>query len=366
MTFPSAPSVPGSAPPRAATSILRTSTRRRILGGGGLALLVLLLVGASLAVGAREISLTVVWAALVDYVPGNVEHDVIIDQRLPRTVVGLAVGAALGAAGVLMQGLTRNPLADPGLLGVNAGAAFAVVLAITFLGVNSPVAFLPFAFLGAAGAAVLVYLVSAGSRDGATPVTLALAGTAVTAGVTSLIMLLLLSNPQTVNAYRFWSVGSLAGRDGTTQSSMLGSLLPFLIAGFVLAAVSTRWLNLLALGTDVARGLGVRVGTSRALSVVAVVLLAGSATALAGPIVFVGLVVPHAVRAATGPDHRWMFAYALPAGGALLLVADVLGRALVRPGELEAGLVVAAVGAPVMIAIVRRANLGGGRSGGVQ
>ena len=334
----------------------RYARRRRLTVVVGIVLL-LLAVLASLAIGSREIEPGTVWQALIDHQVGHHGQDVVIDQRLPRTLLGVLVGACLAAAGTVMQGITRNPLADPGLLGVNAGASLLVVLAITFLGITRPTSFIWFALGGAAIATVVVYLVGSLARDGATPVTLALAGTAVTAGVTSVISLLLLSHTAAVNTFRFWSVGSLAGRDGPGHLATTWALAPFLLAGLVLAVVPTRQLNLVAMGSELARGLGVRLGLARAVCAAAVILLAGTATALAGPIVFVGLVIPHLVRMLVGPDYRWILAVALLYGPTLLVTADVIGRVLVPRDELEAGLVVAAVGAPAMIAIIRRIRL---------
>lgn len=319
----------------------------------------LLAVAASLALGARDIPLGTVVNALTAPDPADPLQAIVLHQRLPRTAIGLLTGAALGLAGTLMQGLTRNPLADPGLLGVNAGASLAVVLAIALLGVSSPGSFVWFAMAGAAVAAVLVHAVGSLGREGATPVRLALAGTALTAGVTSVITLILLTDTRAVNAFRFWQVGSLAGRGAATGPDAIAALAPFVVLGAALAFASGPALNVLSLGDDLARGLGANVALVRGLVLLAVVLLAGSATALAGPIVFVGLVVPHVIRPFTGPDHRWVLAWAVPLGAALLLLADVVGRLVVRPGELEAGLVVAVVGAPVMIAIVRRARVAG-------
>jgi iron complex transport system permease protein len=314
-----------------------------------LAVVVLAVVcAASLAIGNRAIDPLDVIRALTSGGANGTDDMVVVDLRLPRTLIGLGAGAALGLAGTLMQGLTRNPLADPGLLGVNAGASLAVVAAITFLGVSSPSSFIWFALAGAAVATVLVYLVAAGRR-GATPLGLTLAGTALTAGITSVTTLLLLTNTQTLEQYRFWTVGSLVGRDLDT----LSALLPFLGVGAVVALLLGRSLNLLALGDDAARGLGGRIGRTRALAAVAIVLLCGSATAIAGPIVFIGLVVPHVVRRFTGSDYRWILPFSAVAGAALLVTADIVGRVVVPPGELEAGLVVAVIGAPVMIALVR-------------
>jgi len=341
----------GTAPATAAAA----PTTQRAAALAGAVVLLALVVLASLALGARDIAPADVLGALVHRVPGSTDHDVVMDQRVPRTVVGLVAGAALGLAGTIMQGITRNPLADPGLLGVNAGASLCVVLAITLLGVSSPGAYVWFALAGAALAAAVVYGVGAIGREGATPVKLALAGTAVTAGATSLITVLLISDSDTLNSYRRWAVGSLAGR-GT---DMLVPLAPFLVVGVVLALATGRTLNLLAMGDDVARGLGQNIHLARAVAATAIVLLAGSATALAGPIVFVGLVVPHVIRAFTGPDHRWILPFSLVLGPVLLIAADVVGRLVVRPGELEAGIVVAVVGAPVLVAIVRRVKLAG-------
>ncbi|WP_324651267.1 iron ABC transporter permease [Georgenia sp. H159] len=334
-------------------------TSRRLLALGGAVALLLVAVAASLALGARDIPLATVLEALTARVAGDNDHSVVLDQRLPRTAVGLLVGAALGLAGTLMQGVTRNPLADPGILGINAGASLLVVLAITVLGITSPSAYVWFAFAGAAAATVVVYGIGASGRQGSTPVRLALVGTALTAGITSVLTLLLLGSTTATNAYRFWSVGSLAGRGSGAGGDVLLALVPFLVVGALLALLSGRALNLLAMGDDVARGLGLAVGRARLLAIVAAVLLAGGATALAGPIVFVGLVVPHVIRAFTGPDYRWILAAAVVVGPTLLLAADVLGRLVARPGELEAGLVVAFVGAPAMIAIVRRSRLAG-------
>ncbi|MGC0142350.1 FecCD family ABC transporter permease [Pseudactinotalea sp. Z1732] len=334
-------------------------TRRRLLGLGVAVVLLLIVCAASLALGAREVALGTVWEALLDPVAGAADHAVVLDQRLPRTIVGLLVGAALGLAGTVMQGITRNPLADPGLLGVNAGASLFVVLAITLFGITSPSNYLWFAFAGAAAATVVVYGIGALGPRGATPVTLALAGVALTAGITSILTLLLLSSTTATNTYRFWAVGSLAGRGSSTGGDVITTLAPFLAVGGVLVLACGRWLNLLSMGDDLARGLGLHIARARALAVLGVVLLAGGATALAGPIVFVGLVVPHLIRPFTGPDYRWILPYALLVGPALLLASDVLGRLIAGPGELEAGLVVALVGAPVMVAIVRRARLAG-------
>jgi iron complex transport system permease protein len=332
-----------------------TTGRRRVtMLLAALALLGVMVV-LSLTLGTRATPFDQVITALFSPETGNTDHVVIRELRVPRTLIGLAVGAALALAGTVMQGITRNPLGDPGLLGVNAGASLFVVLAITVLGITTPLGFIWFAFIGAAAAAALVYGVASLGREGATPVKLALAGTAVTAAVTSAVTLLLISDVDTLNTYRFWQVGSLAGR-GLAQ---LEALWPFLLVGAVLAVVAARTLNLLSLGDDLARGLGQNLAVARIVAGVAVVMLCGAATSIAGPIVFVGLVIPHIARAIVGPDYRWIVVYSAVLGPVLLLLADVIGRLVVQPGELEAGLVVALVGAPAMIALVRRVKLAG-------
>lgn len=338
---------------RAPVALAGPSVRARRLGLLGVLLLLLLgTVAAGLAVGAREIPLAEVWSALV--APTGAENDVVVRSlRVPRTLLGVAVGLALGMAGALMQGHTRNPLAEPGLLGVSAGAAFLVVVGIHVFGVASLSGYVWFAFAGAFGASVLVFLLGSASRDGATPVTLALAGVAVTALLQAFTSALVLADSRTLDQYRFWAVGSLAGRDDDVALQVL----PFLLVGVVLALANAPGLNLLALGEDVARGLGVRVAATRWTGLAAITLLTGAATAACGPIAFVGLVVPHVCRALTGPDHRWLVPTSGLAGAVLLLGADVVGRVVVRPGELQVGIVLALVGAPFFVALVRRRKL---------
>jgi iron complex transport system permease protein len=319
-------------------------------GGLVVALVVLAVVTAcSVAFGAKAIPFGTVWQALVDG-NGSTDHQIVRELRIPRTLLGLGVGGALGVAGALMQGVTRNPLADPGLLGVDAGAALAVVVGIHTFGVTSLTGYLWFAFVGAGLASVLVYLLGSAGRGGATPVKLALAGAALTALLTSLTSSILLLDVQTLDVFRFWAAGSLAGRD----AEVVAQVVPFLVAGAVLALATSRALNTLSLGDDVARSLGQRVHLTRGLSALAIVLLCGAATAAAGPIVFVGLTIPYVARAIVGPDQRWVLPYSALLGPVLLLGADVVGRVVARPGELEVGIVTAMLGAPVFIALVRR------------
>ncbi|GAA1688685.1 iron chelate uptake ABC transporter family permease subunit [Kribbella yunnanensis] len=306
----------------------------------------------SLSVGNQYFGAHDVYLALADFT-GSDNDRVIRYLRLPRTGAGLLAGAALGLAGALMQGVTRNPLADPGILGVNAGAALAVVGAIGALGVQSLTGYVWFAMGGALVATVVVYLVGAIGRGGATPVKLALAGAAISAllgSVTSAITLLDLS---TLNEFRFWVVGSLTLATGP----VLGQAVPLIAVGIVLALVLARSLNQLALGDELARSLGTRVTLVRVLAGLAVVVLAGTATAIAGPIGFLGLAVPHVARTLVGADYRWILPWSMVLAPAVLLLADVVGRLVARPDELQVGIITAVIGAPVFIALVRRRRL---------
>ena len=344
--------------PRAATVPSPTGTpdrrrRRRVPPAVTLAVavgLLLLVAIASLAIGARQIPFDLVVQSFTAPVPGDPDQVVVRDLRLPRAVIGIMAGAALGVVAALLQGATRNPLADPGLLGINAGASLAVVAAIAFLGVASPFGFIWFAFGGAALAAAVVFAIGSTGGQGATPAKLALTGAALTAATTPLVTLLLIRDEGTLSQYRFWSVGSLSGRGIETAAV----LWPFLLVGLLLAAWLAGRLNLLALGDDVARGLGVRLATTRIVTAVAVIVLAGTATSLAGPIALLGLAVAHAARGLVGGDYRWITPLAAVLGAIVLLAADVIGRVVVAPAELEAGIVAAIVGAPVLIALVRR------------
>jgi iron complex transport system permease protein len=308
---------------------------------------------ASIVYGAKDIPLSTVIDAFTHQQVGLDDHVIVRELRVPRTLLGLLVGMALGLAGAVMQGVTRNPLADPGLLGIDAGAALFVVIGIYVFGLGSLLAYVWFAFAGAAVASVVVYGLGSMGREGATPVKLALSGAAVTALLASFTSAILLIDIATLDQFRFWAVGSLAGRD----ADVVRQVAPFIVTGALLALVSGRLLNALSLGEDVARSLGQRVGVARALSLVAVVLLCGASTAAAGPIAFVGLVVPHVARAVTGPDYRWVLPYSAIFGAVLLLGADTIGRVIARPGEVQVGIVTALVGAPFFIALVRRRKL---------
>lgn len=336
---------------RTEPGLLRGSWAR----AGGLAVaggVLAVLVGCSLALGSKPLPLGTVIDAFVHF-DGSSDHLIVRSLRVPRTVLGLGVGAALGVAGVLMQGVTRNPLADPGLLGVEAGAALAVVIGIHSFGVASLGGYVWFAFAGAALASAVVYTLGSVGRGGATPVKLALAGAALTWLLASLTQAILLFDVQTFDQYRFWVVGSLAGRGG----DVVWQVAPFLVLGTGLALAVGRSLDVLVLGDDMARSLGMRVARTRATATLAVVVLTGAAVAACGPIAFVGLTIPHVARAISGPGHRWLLAWSLVLGPILLLGADILGRVVVRPAELQVGVVTALVGAPFFVALVRRRKL---------
>ncbi|MGV9316475.1 FecCD family ABC transporter permease [Streptomyces sp. NPDC003691] len=324
----------------------------------GSAALLLALVTVSLLYGALQVPPADVWRTLLGDPPSDRVSNAIWSVRVPRTALGVAAGAALGLAGALMQALTRNPLADPGLLGVSAGAAFAIVVAVGVLGIGSAYAYIWFAFAGALGASLLVYVLGALGRSGSTPVKLALSGVAVTSLLGSLTSAVALTTPEALDRFRFWSAGTLANQ----SADVLLRMLPFLVAGALVAFALAPSLNSLALGDDVATSLGLRTGRIRAFGVVAVTLLVGSAVAVVGPVVFVGLVVPHSARvllqyAGIGPDQRWLLPLSALLAPVLLLAADVAGRLLARPAEIQAGILVAFVGGPLFIVMVRRRRL---------
>jgi iron complex transport system permease protein len=319
--------------------------------------LVVILVTASvvsLAVGARALSPAEVWHGLFA-VPDSdqrlTEIRLIVQTvRVPRTVLGIVAGVALGIAGALIQGYTRNPIADTGLLGVNTGASFAVVSVIAVFGFSNPFQYVWFAFLGAAVAGVVVFGLASIGRGAGNPLTLALAGQGVTVFLMAMTTAVALSNKASLNALRFWNAGSVAG----VGFDVIWPVTAFIAVGLGLALSMLPSLNLLNLGDDVARGLGVNIALSRTIGIIAITLLAGAATAACGPIAFIGLMVAHVARYLTGPDYRWLVPYAGLLGAIVLLVCDIVGRLVVRPGELDAGVIVALLGAPFFAVLVWR------------
>jgi iron complex transport system permease protein len=319
-----------------------------------LAMLLLALVATgllSLALGSRSIPL----GAVVDVLfhdDGSEAATIVHALRIPRTALAITVGVALGVAGALMQGHTRNPLADPGLLGVEAGASCAVVLAIYSLGIDDLAGYSWFALAGAGLAAAAVFAIGS-TRRGPDPVSLVLAGAAVSALLAAVTQAIVVRDAQTLDAYRFWVVGSASGR----TLSVFWEVLPFLVVGLLLAALSAPGLNLLQLGDDVASSLGLSPWRQKALGVAAVMLLTGAATAACGPVGFVGLVVPHLARRLGGVDYRWVVPYSGLLGGLLVTGADIVGRLVVRPAELQVGIVMALIGGPAFVLLVRRARM---------
>ncbi|MET7748979.1 iron chelate uptake ABC transporter family permease subunit [Micromonospora sp. NPDC005367] len=334
-----AATAPRPVPPRRGRATVRA------VGLVGAVALLAAVVVLSITVGAKQLPLADVWSGLRE--PDSAEYAVVHQMRLPRTLLGLLAGAALGVAGAVMQALTRNPLADPGLLGINSGASAAVATAAV-LGVTALNGYVWFALLGAAAVTALVYAVGGGR--GATPARLALAGAALNAALYSYVSAVMLLDAASLDRLRFWTVGSLASADAATVARVA----PFIGAGLLVALAAARPLNALALGDDAARALGARPALIRATVITVVTLLCGAATAACGPIVFVGLLVPHLVRALTGPDLRWLLPYCAVLSPVLLLGADVLGRVLGRPGELQVGMVTAVLGGPLFLWLVLR------------
>ncbi|WP_405392715.1 iron ABC transporter permease [Streptomyces sp. NBC_01102] len=328
--------------------------RRRVVG---LIALVVILVAAgavSLAVGARALSPTEVWHGLFAAPESDqrlTEIRLIVQTvRVPRTVLAIVAGIALGVGGALIQGYTRNPIADTGLLGVNSGASFAVVSVIAVFGFTDPFQYVWFAFLGAAAAGVVVFGLASIGRGAGNPLTLALAGQGVTVFLAAMTTAVSLTDRKSLNALRFWNAGSVDG----VGFDIIWPVTVFIGAGLLPALIMLPTLNLLNLGDDVARGLGVNIAVSRTVGIVAITLLAGAATAACGPIAFLGLMVAHVARYQTGPDYRWLVPYAGLLGAIVLLVCDIVGRLVVRPGELDAGVVVALLGAPFFAVLVWR------------
>lgn len=328
------------------TSIACPGVRRPALLAGALVALVIASI-VSICVGGTPTSPAQVLGAI--FAPTGSDVDVTITGlRIPRTVLGIAVGACLGLAGTLVQGHTRNPIADPGLLGIFQGAALAIVLAAAFGVAAGPVQAV-FAFGGALAASALVFAIASSVRGGATPITLVLAGVAVSALCGALVTMVVLMNLDALDSLRFWQVGSLATRNGA-----IAYMWPFVLIGAALAFGNGPALNALALGPQAAASLGVSLRRARVLGVVTITLLAGTAVMLAGPIAFAGLIVPHIARALVGADYRWQLPASALIGSSVLLLADTIGRVIARPGELSVSVILAVAGAPFFVALARR------------
>lgn len=348
-TLHDVPSLTGTPTPRPPSP---TRHSRLAAGAAALAAVLVATCALSLALGTRDVGWHTLWLAVTDYDATDTAQRVLREMRVPRTLLGLVVGAALGVSGAILQGVTRNPLADPGIMGINAGAAMFVVLGVVLLDASTR-ASVWLAFLGAGAATVAVYGIASFGREGATPVKLALAGAALTAGTMAVTSGLVMTDVDALNTLRFWQVGSLSGR----YLPVFWQVVWFIGAGLLVALAAGRLLNGLALGEDVARSLGQRVGLTRAVLFVTVALLCGAATAACGPIVFVGLVVPHVARMLCGPDYRWIVPYSALISPVVLLAADIAGRLLLADGELQVGVVLGVFGAPAFVALVRYRGL---------
>ena len=313
---------------------------------------VLLCIFASLAFGSRNVGFLEVMDALLK-TESSAFDALVVRERIPRTVFSIIAGASLGVSGALMQAITRNPVADPSILGVNTGASLFVVSGIAFFHINTAGEYIWFALAGAAVTAAFVYGIGSMGSGGATPIKLALAGAATSAALSSLVSAVILPRTEVMNAFRFWQVGSVSG---ATWNGII-SVTPFLVVGFIIGILCAPSLNALALGDDVATGLGVKTGLVRIIGAVAGVLLCGATTALAGPIGFVGLMIPHIMRMVCGPNMRLLVPLSAVWGAILLTTSDIIGRLIGNPGELEAGLVTAFFGAPILILIAMRAKV---------
>ncbi|NUN67240.1 iron ABC transporter permease (plasmid) [Pseudanabaena biceps] len=302
----------------------------------------------SVTLGARDISLEIILKSFTEF-DNSFDHLVIQTVRLPRSLIAIAVGASLSVSGALMQGLTRNPLAETGILGISAGGALAVVGTLFFFGSSSLTVYAIAAFIGAAIAAVVVYSLASLGAGGATPLNLTIAGAAIAAFISSITTAILIVSQQTLEEIRFWLAGSLAGRD----FDLFLYVLPLMVVGLILAFLLGKQITTMSLGEEIATSLGQQTLWIKLLTATSVVLLAGSSVAIAGPIGFVGLVVPHGVRFFIKTDYRWILPYSAVFGSILLLVSDIAARLLLKPQELPVGIMTALVGAPVFVYLVK-------------
>ena len=306
----------------------------------------------SISLGAKSIAFTKVIDVLLGNDPDSLEAAIIL-QRIPRTVFGILAGGALGISGALMQSITRNPIADPSILGVNTGASLFVVAGIAFFNITVAYQYIWLAIIGAGVTAVFVYSVASMGKDGATPLKLALSGSAVSIVLGSLVSTIMLPNNRVMEAFRFWQVGSIGS--ATWENIMLIS--PFLIVGFIISMFISGYLNNLALGDEAATALGTNVVMTRTIGALSSVLLCGATTALAGPIGFVGLIIPHIIRLIFGSEMSKMLPLSFLGSAVLMLVSDIIGRVISLPGETEVGIVTAVIGAPVFILAIREGKV---------
>ncbi len=323
-----------------------------IIGCLGLAMLALSIF-LSVALGSRAIPFSEVIKTLFNGSYESFEANV-VRARIPRTVFGVLAGAALGVSGVLMQAITRNPIADPSILGVNTGASLMVVIGMAFFHISAGVEYVVLSFIGGIVTAVFVYGIASLGYGGVTPIKLALSGAATSTALGSLVSIIMMPNDRVMEQFRFWQVGSVGG----TNWDDIEIVLPFIAVGIFVAFAIAPALNTMALGDEMATGLGVNVKFVRGIAAIAGVLLCSTVTAFAGPIGFVGLMIPHLMKLLVGPDYRYLIPVSILGGSSLLVISDVIGRVAGSPGELEVGVVTAVIGAPVFVGIVRKAKVG--------
>ena len=320
---------------------------------GALLALIAVLAVVSLCIGSLSTGLGETWRFLLDgpTAQPSAGEVAVLTFRVPRTAVILLVGLGLGAAGALTQGLTRNPLADPSLLGISGGAALGVVIGMSFLSVSTPLPQLTLAFVGAAVASGVVFVLGSARGRGASPIALIIAGAAVSALLVAITTTLILRDSDALDRYRFWTAGSVAATDPDSFMPAIG----FMAVGLLVALVCTPGLNLLTMGEQSAQSLGLSVARTRILSILAITLLAGGATAIAGPIAFLGLVAPHIARALIGVDYRWVLPVSALSATVVLFVADILGR-VIALREVPAGIMMVIVGVPFFLIAIRRSR----------
>lgn len=326
---------------------------RRLTGLAVLALILIVLVPLSLVVGSQSIAPETVWSAITAFDATDSAHLLVTHLRIPRTLLAIVIGSGLGVAGAVMQAMTRNPLADPGIFGVNAGAAAAVAGAIALFGAINVTAYMAFGLVGASLAGVAIYVLGDLGRN-ASPVRVVLAGAAISIVLLSLTQIILInSEEQVFDQFRHWTVGSLQGRG----AAVLGPVSLLTAIGLALALALARPLDAAALGQDLSRSMGVDPKRIWSLAALVVIILSGAATAAAGPIAFIGLTAPHLARFITGPSHRWLLPYVMLVSAVLMLSADIVGRIIAPPGEIGVGIMVALLGGPFFIVMVRRKRI---------
>jgi iron complex transport system permease protein len=327
------------------------SSRSRALWLVALLIALGALCAASIAIGTRDVA----WDDIAGALAGRTDSiaQAAVTVRIPRTLLAVLAGASLAVAGLVLQGVTRNPLGDPGILGINMGASLAVVIGVAWFGIASSEAYIWTAILGAGSSGVFIYTIASLGRGGPTPLKLALAGAATSIAFSSLVVAVMMTRGDISTGLHSWQIGGVGG----ATFERMGHVIPFLAVGFIISLACSRKLNALALGDEMAAGLGENVAWTRGLAAFGAIVLCGATTAICGPITFVGLIIPHLCRLLVGIDHRWLLPFSAITGACLLLVADILGRIIARPSELDVGIVTAFVGAPFFIWVVRRQRI---------